>query len=80
MTKLYTTTAVKNFIDKYIDEYGGKLFEIEEGSLGYGKILLYGAVGRRKVVITEVFLNAWSSAHKVRQYKKIPKKYRDLIQ
>ena len=75
--KLYTCSAIKDLIDKYIEK-GGKMFEIKPGCLGYGLIILYGD-SLKTAVIQEVPLNEWSSAHKLRMYNKIPKKYKEMI-
>lgn len=52
---------------------------IEEGCLGLGKVVIDGGEEYKSYVITEVFLNEWSSDHKVRRYNKLPKKYRKII-
>lgn len=74
---LYTCSAVQELIDKYLDR-GGRMIEMREGVLGYGNILLV-ADGCKTTVITEVALNEWSSAHKIRMYNKIPAKYQRFV-
>ena len=76
--KLYTCDAVASVIGKYV-EMGGEVCTIEEGSLGYGLTVCYGD-GLKTCVITEVYLNCWSSGHKVRFYNEMPKKYEELIE
>jgi hypothetical protein len=71
--KLYTSTAVENFIDKYIEK-GGELITIEEGTLGWRTVLLR-CHGFKTAIIKERFINSWSSGHTVRMYNKCPKKY-----
>lgn len=71
--KLYTCSAIEKLIEQYID-VGGEIIELEEGTLGYGLMLLQ-APGYKTAVITEVYLNCWSSAHKIRMYNHCPKKY-----
>lgn len=74
---------------KYLGEYaheqisrGGEVAYIEEGVLGYGTTLLYDLrepVHLKFVVIKEVYLNEWSSAHSIRQYNRIPQKYNKML-
>ena len=73
----YTLNACENLINQYI-EVGGEVIELEEGSLGFGKLLLI-AKGKKTTIIQEVFLNAWSSGHTVRMYNKTPKKYQEIL-
>ena len=75
--KLYTCSAIKDLMDKYIAK-GGKMVEIKPGCLGYGLTILYGD-GLKTAVIQEVPLNEWSSAHKLRMYNKMPEKYKEMI-
>ena len=70
---LYTCTVVEKLIEQYVD-HGGEIITLEEGCLGYGLTLLM-APGYKTVVIKEVALNCWSSAHKIRFYNRCPKKY-----
>lgn len=74
---LYTLEAVEQTIDKWIAA-GGQIDTVEEGTLGYGLTICHGE-GLRTAVITEVPLNCWSSAHKIRIYNKMPKKYRQML-
>lgn len=76
--KLYDCTAVSNLIQQYMEK-GGDLVQIKEGSLGYGFCILYGD-GLKTTVIQEVYINCWSSGHKIRMYNKMPKKYADMIE
>lgn len=75
---LYTLEAVEQTIDKWIAA-GGQIDTVEEGTLGYGLTICHGE-GLRTAVITEVPLNCWSSAHKIRIYNKMPKKYRAMLE
>lgn len=80
MTTLYTSSSVDKLIADYL-EAGGQLLQIEEGTLGYGYALLYDAAGKlRFFVIKEVYINEWSSGHKVRGYNKVPEKYKKIIE
>lgn len=75
---LYTLEAVEQTIDKWIAA-GGQIDTVEEGTLGYGLTICHGE-GLRTAVITEVPLNCWSSAHKIRIYNKMPKKYQTMLE
>ena len=70
----YSTSQVRRLIEQYETCKGFELRTIKEGILGYGQIVLE-ATGKKTSVITEVFINSWSSDHKIRMYNKCPKKY-----
>jgi len=76
---LYTLESCEKLIDRYVNEYKGEMMTIREGVLGLGTILLYGAKGKKTIVITEIYLNDWSSGHKMKKYNKIPVKYQKII-
>ena len=78
--KTYTLEACEQLIDVYVNKYKGEMVELDEGVLGLGTILLYGGEKRKTIVIKEVYLNAWSSGHTVRQYNKMPKKYEEMLE
>ena len=71
--KLYTSTYVDKLIANYL-ERGGELRTLSVGVLGHGHIVLTGE-GLKTAVIKEVYINEWSSAHKVRFYNETPAKY-----
>ena len=75
--KLYALSAVEQTIDAWI-EAGGQVDTVQEGTLGYGLTICHGD-GLKTAVITEVPLNEWSSAHKIRFYNEMPKKYREML-
>lgn len=77
--KNYTLECCEKLIDIYINSYGGNLLEVRDGILGLGTTLLYGAEGKKTVVINEYYISECSSGHTVRRYNKIPKKYQILI-
>lgn len=77
--KNYSLKYCENLIDKYINEYKGEILTITEGILGLGKVILHNADGKKSIVITEYFINSWTSGHKVRMYNKLPKKYKQII-
>jgi len=77
--KTYTLKSCQDLIDTYTNKYQGELHQIQEGSLGLGKLILYGAKGKKSIIITEVFETHWTSTHKIRMYNKLPKKYETLI-
>jgi len=66
--KLYSSTAVSDLIDRYL-EAGGDVETISEGVLGHGHIVLTGP-GLKRAVIKERYINAWSSGHSVRMYNR----------
>ena len=75
--KLYGCYEIEKLFDAY-DKVNGSIFEIQEGTLGYG-ISVCIAAGFRSCVIKEVYVNAWTSGHKIRFYNVLPKKYQDSI-
>jgi len=77
--KTYTLKTCEEVIDTYINKYQGELHQIQEGSLGLGKLILYGAKGKKSIIIEEIFETSWTSTHKIRMYNKLPKKYENLI-
>lgn len=77
---LYSFEAVSDLLCRYIDA-GGEVYEMREGVLGHGDLLLYDLCGNLKTyVIREVALNEWSSAHTVRTYNKMPAKYLKMLE
>lgn len=78
MSKLYSCKAIEELLTLYLEK-GGTVEEIEEGSLGYGFLILHGNK-LKTAVIKEVYLNEWNSAHTVRLYNKCPKKYAKLLE
>jgi len=77
--KNYSLKYCENLIDRYINEYEGEILTITEGILGLGQVILYNAEGKKSIVITEYFINSWTSGHKIRRYNKLPKKYKEII-
>tara|TARA_R100000329_G_C7480078_1_gene169130 strand:- start:187 stop:432 length:246 start_codon:yes stop_codon:yes gene_type:complete len=77
--KLYDLKTCENLINNYIEQFDGAYYQINEGSLGLGKIVLFNGIGRKSIIIEEVYLNESSSAHKIRMYNDLPKKYEKLI-
>jgi hypothetical protein len=77
--KTYRLKTCEEVIDIYINKYHGHLHQIQEGSLGLGKLILYGAKGKKSIIIEEIFETHWSCTHKIRMYNKLPKKYETLI-
>jgi hypothetical protein len=77
--KNFTLSTCEDLIQKYLSFEGGEATQIEEGVLGLGKVILHGAKNKKTILITEFFINAWSSGHKIRMYNKTPKKYLEII-
>ena len=75
--KNYSTSAIENLVDKYINK-GGQVVELVEGVLGYGTIICFGD-NLKFCIIQEKFQTSWSSTHSIRLYNKIPKKYESLL-
>lgn len=77
---LYSYEAVNDLICRYTDA-GGEMYEMREGVLGCGDLLLYDFCDHLKTyVIREVYLNEWSSAHTIRAYNKMPAKYLKILE
>lgn len=79
MSKLYSCKAVEQLMGLYGEKENYKCYALDEGTLGYGLMVLT-ADGYKPAVVTEVYLNEWSSAHKIRFYDKLPKKYARQIE
>lgn len=79
MARLYSCMTVENLLQSAVDnDY--EIIEINEGSLGYGHMLLLShRDGWCNVEITEKYLNEWSSAHTIRKFTKISKRIQKLI-
>ena len=78
MATLYTLKACDDIINKYINN-GGEVIELEKGTLGYGLTVCFGE-GLKTCIITEKYLNEWSSGHSIRFYNNTPKKYEQMIE
>lgn len=76
--RLYSCKAIASLIERYTNS-GGAFFQMREGVLGYGDLLCYGE-GLKTIVIREVALNEWNSAHTIRMYHRLPKKYQALLE
>lgn len=74
---LYALEAVEQTVNNWI-KAGGEISTVEEGVLGWGLTICHGE-GLKTAIITEVPLNERSSAHTIRVYKKMPKKYRQML-
>lgn len=77
MRRYIELDGIKRIIDTYL-ERGGEVVELEEGVLGYGMLMLYGT-GLKTTIINEVYLNPWSSAHTIRMYRSMPRKYQEML-
>ena len=78
--KNYSLSACENLIEKYVNEFGGQVTTLREGTLGLGLTILHDAPKMKSYVITEYFINSWTSGHKVRGYNKLPKKYESALE
>lgn len=76
--KIYSNSSVDTYVSTLVEK-GFDLCVIEEGSLtSYGLAILTKA-GKKSLVITERYLNDWSSGVAIRKYNKLPKKYQSLL-
>ena len=76
---LYTCTSIDDYISNYLKK-GGQAFCIDEGLLTSGDWILFDTRGKLKCcIIKEVYVNAYSSAQSLRRYKKLPKKYAEML-
>ncbi len=73
----YSIESIENMIHKYY-ELGGDVVEVIPGCLGYGTTICYGD-GLKTAIIQEHYLNEWSSGNTIRFYRKMPKKYADML-
>lgn len=73
----YNYKQVDALIAKYA-ERGGECLQLDEGVLGSGDWILYGA-GLKTIIIKEHYTNNTGTYHTVRMYNKTPKKYQLLI-
>ena len=76
--KLYTSSAIQELADYYV-ENGGEVYELVEGTLGWGTTVMVRD-GWTSIVVKEVYINEWSSGHTVRRYRILPKKYQTMIE
>jgi len=76
--KTYSTKAIQNLIDQYLNK-GGNAIQTDEGCLGMGNWILM-ADGYKTAIVKEIALNEWSSGHTVRMYSKLPKKYEKQLE
>lgn len=76
--KLLECSEVEKLMGMYHD-IGGKVYTLEEGTLGYGTMVMV-ADGYKATVIHEVYVNEWTCGHKFRKYNKLPEKYRKAIE
>ena len=74
---MYTTKQIDQLIDHYLNK-GGEVFQIEEGCLGHGHLVLW-APGLKFATVKEKYLNPWSSAHTVRLSHKIGAKAAKIV-
>lgn len=73
----YTQETVDNLINQYIDN-GGKACIVSEGVYGLNKVVCT-AKGFKCAVISEKFVGAMETGYSIRLYRKIPKKYEDVL-
>jgi len=80
MTTLYALDQVEKLIRNYQKKDPNmEMVELEEGCLGYGITMISGE-NLKTAIITEKYLNEWSSGHTIRLYNKTPKKYEKMLE
>ena len=52
--KLYDLKTCEKLINTYIEQFKGEYYQIHEGSLGLGKIVLHNGNGRKSIIITNM--------------------------
>ena len=73
LVKVIDLETVEKIIGWYLDN-NGSVTELQEGTLGYGKILCTGVENCPSILITERYVNEWSCDHTFRVINKLSKK------
>lgn len=60
-------------------ENGGEVVTLQEGCLGLGLVICYG-YGLKTAVITEKYVNCWTSTHTIDVYTEMPEKYKTMLE
>lgn len=77
--KTYSGSQVELLVNHYL-ECGGEMLELVAGGVGWGLTILYSFEEPLKtIIIREKYVNCWQSEHTIRCYKKMPEKYRVMI-
>ena len=76
--KLYSFKAAEKLINKYLEIEDNQVIQTEEGCLGIGNWICT-APNKKTAIITEVFINEWSSGQQIKMYNKTPKKYINIL-
>ena len=80
MSNLYSYTAIDSLISTLENDYGYECCQIFEGTLGSGNwICVPPDDNHYYYIVSEVYLNEWSSAHKVRKCSKLSKANEKLL-
>lgn len=80
MYNTYSIEATERFIYEYTVK-GGKTYQLSDGVLGVGDMILFDPTERMKTyIIREVALNEWSSGQTIRAHSKMPKKYKKILE
>lgn len=77
----FDSSEINDFLDRYITS-GGVFYQVEEGCLGHGVIVLTnGGKNLKEYVIKEYYVNEWVSLHEILEYRNgLPKKYLKMIE
>jgi len=74
--KLFSCSEIDAFIARLRDDYGYVCANTDQGVLTSGNWVCLPPDGNHYgFVIREVALNCWSSAQKVKRFRRLPKKY-----
>ena len=76
--KTYDLDFCELLMQVYINN-GGEVVTLEEGCLGLGLVICYGC-GLKTAVITEKYVNCWTSTHTIDMYTEIPEKYKTTLE
>lgn len=76
MITTITNEQISQIANRYINNYGGNVYEIP-GTLNDNYIIT--APGKKSYIIKEMYLNEWSSCNTVKRYNALPKKYAEVI-
>lgn len=80
MSKLYSCNAVESMISILENDYGYECCQIFESVVADGYwICVPPDDNHYHFIISEVYLNEWSSAHKIRRCMKLSKRNEQLL-
>jgi hypothetical protein len=75
---MYNYKEVDKLLQRYLSIENSNVVQTSESVLGCGNWICT-APNKKTAIIKEVFVNSWTSTHKITLYNKTPKKYLNLI-